>query len=399
MGNVKISKYHILFALLIVPFFKPVGIAYYPLINKIFQMWKLVSLCCSVIVIAYVSKLNISRSKSYVGLLGLIIFEIIYVINTVVASNPVGDILNNSVTNVVLLWLVYVLSCSQYKLHFLKAVNIVFSIDIWLHIFSVVLAAIGHPVFEVIEGGNTYLFGRDNYSAFTLLPMLGVVLYTDVILYGVCYRQRLNAYILCFALTFCFFYTNSATAMLAFFVETCLVIFTSIRKELMKFLTTKRIIILIGLFLIGIVVFHVQEHFAYFLSVAFNKGEKGITLNSRTIIWDMALDLIMQRPVFGWGALSQKQISNYVLYGVGHAHNIIFEILLRSGFVGLISYVWFLIWPYRDKFAILRSRANILLATLASYLFLTIMDFYPLLQAQYCMMGLIYCWKNFEQDI
>ena len=162
MGNVKISKYHILFALLIVPFFKPVGIAYYPLINKIFQMWKLVSLCCSVIVIAYVSKLNISRSKSYVGLLGLIIFEIIYVINTVVASNPVGDILNNSVTNVVLLWLVYVLSCSQYKLHFLKAVNIVFSIDIWLHIFSVVLAAIGHPVFEVIEGGNTYLFGRDN---------------------------------------------------------------------------------------------------------------------------------------------------------------------------------------------------------------------------------------------
>ena len=108
------------------------------------------------------------------------------------------------------------------------------------------------------------------------------------------------------------------------------------------------------------------------------------------------MDLIKQKPLLGWGNLSNEQILNYALYGTEHAHNIILEILLRTGGIGLISYIWFAISPSKKLKKVLKSKAYYLLATQVCFWGLSIMDCYPLIQIQYCMMGLLYCWQEYE---
>lgn len=382
--------------LLLFPFVKPVGIAIYPTLNKCFQIFKAISICMGLLCIVYLSNLKISCDKNIIGFLGLVLFEIIYIINTVYYGGNCFDIVNNSVTNIILLILIYVFSKSIYKKEFLIAVDILFTFEIILQIISVVASACNSPIFETVIGvGDTYFFGRDNYSAFTLLPMLGIVLYADSILKNK-FFSRIKGNILCVLVFATYLYAKSATAACVFLLLMIFRILDNSIKRFLKIFSIKRVIILIVLFLVGVMKYDLQNYSFYFLSTLFGKGDKAITLNSRTIIWECAWKLIKEKPILGWGALSYEQITNYALYGTEHAHNIVLDILLRSGGIGLGSYYLFLVWPCKKIKSLLNSRAVILLFVLVCYLLLSIMDYYPLLQAQYCLLGFLYCWEEFE---
>lgn len=383
--------YQLAFIIILIPYFKPVGVAAFPLINKLFQCGKV---CALLISVAYI--LNNFKLKSAFflkGVLALVFFESIYVINSAMNGTNYSNILNNSVTNIILLFLIYFALMGNNRNAFLNAIDTLFSIELFLHILSFVVAHMGYAVFDVNPVDEyTYLFGRDNYSAFAVLPMLGIVIYIDTIKTTKTNKilMLLKDYALIVSLLLCYVRVKSATASMVLALFLLGYMFKRISGKILLHFNVKRMFFFIIVFLVAVIIYNAPAYLAHILSVVFNKGQSGITLNSRTIIWNMALNLIKQRPIWGWGVLSQYQIENYVLYGTEHAHNIVLELLLRVGIMGFCCYVFFLIAACKNYKKIIKSNEIILIITLQCFLLLSIMDTYLLMQQQYCLMGFIY---------
>ena len=70
----------------------------------------------------------------------------------------------------------------------------------------------------------------------------------------------------------------------------------------------------------------------------------GDVSTGRTVLWLNALGAIRQRPIFGYGENQMATVAPF--YGLGQTHNVVLQILLAWGIVGLICAgvlaVWFL---------------------------------------------------------
>jgi len=76
---------------------------------------------------------------------------------------------------------------------------------------------------------------------------------------------------------------------------------------------------------------------------------KGLSLSSRTFIWGDALNIIKENLFFGRGSFTNAEISSYILYGTTHAHNIILELLMRTGIIGTVAYLIFMLYPLKPR--------------------------------------------------
>lgn len=148
--------------------------------------------------------------------------------------------------------------------------------------------------------------------------------------------------------------------------------------------------------------FDFQNIFYSFLtSSVLGKGEEyyGITLNSRTIIWEYAMNLIKKKPLLGYGALSEQEIHNYALYGADHCHNIFIEILFRTGIVGCFFYFYYLFKPFKS---IVMKKENkefqILLMFMITILVIGFMDYYPTLSYLYLFFAVVYSERNWNKS-
>ncbi|MDE7095802.1 MAG: O-antigen ligase family protein, partial [Anaeroplasmataceae bacterium] len=117
-------------------------------------------------------------------------------------------------------------------------------------------------------------------------------------------------------------------------------------------------------------------------------GKKG--LSSREYIWPLAFKRFLERPVFGYGALTDTQINNYYLYGTTHAHNIILEFLMMTGLIGSFFFVKFFskslkICKKEEK----RSVYRMFIIGLSSFLICSLFDFYIGLIYFYMFIGLL----------
>ena len=107
-------------------------------------------------------------------------------------------------------------------------------------------------------------------------------------------------------------------------------------------------------------------------------------MNSREIIWPNAIHAIMQKPILGYGILTDNQISSYILYGTTHTHNIILEFLMDSGIVGsFFAFMWFKSAVMVKKGLLKNDVVIGLLYCIVAYLLCATLDFY---------IALIYFW-------
>ena len=105
----------------------------------------------------------------------------------------------------------------------------------------------------------------------------------------------------------------------------------------------------------------------------------------------MLFAIIKQNIIFGIGELSAERVEGYALYGMGHAHNLILDLLLKSGIVGTISYLYFYLGFLSKYFRkALKSSGFILVITLIGYFVLSMMDDYPFMPYIYCCLGLLW---------
>lgn len=385
--NTKIRKSVILYILFFIPFFKPVGLSVYAGINSIYLVWKLVSLCVGIFIILNESNGTFITYKKDTWFRGLFLFFIIYFLNCFSVSRDLVTIVSNIL---VIFELIIILSITKgkSKKNMADALNFIFSILLFLQIISVFYIKAGHIVFEYIENDYTYLFGTDNYSAFATIPMLGAILFFDY--------KRKNLFtkakkvFLCFGLCVSYVYTGAVTAAIMSVVTVLAYIISKYNKFLLKFFTIKKVTFFCVLVLFLIMAFDIQNHMLWLLRLV-GKSAKATTLNSRTIIWKKAFNIIKQNIIFGIGELSAEQVEGYALYGMGHAHNLMLDLLLKSGIIGTISYLYFYLGFLSKYFRkALKSSGFISVITLIGYFVLSMMDDYPFMPYIYCCLGLLW---------
>lgn len=391
-------KSEMVYIFLLIPFFKPVGLATISTYNSVMQIWKLISV--GMIVWWYFLKdwkITIYTKNS--GILGFVLFGIIYILNCMRFGNDYSDILNNYVTNLVLLFFIIVISKKYNKQikNFLNAIKNLFVF--WIVVHTISLFLVRMEIMHFSDGGSDYcyIFGTDNYSAFAIIPMLIVV----------CYIIRLNnnkrkAFIknalMCAIVAAGYICVHSISAALAALVMLIFQLFSGNWEHILKKITVKRTMLILVLLLFLILHYNIQNYFLAFIAETLGKGEKASTLNSRTIIWKFSIDLIKNKPLLGYGAFSQAAIDDFILYGIDHTHNLLLELLVRTGLIGTVSYIWFLIKPVSKKYKkLIKSKANVLVCGINVFLILSFMDVYPLMQYQYVLFAFLYCWGNIEK--
>lgn len=389
----KLKIVWVLYVIILIPIIKPVGLAYNSSINTLLRYWKLFSifLMCGFIVKDFYKLKRLTSRKYSIrkGIIGLLCFELIYLINSIMRSAEFLDLLNNSLTCLLLLVLVYLGSMSKRKNTLFSSIDFVFTIYIICQIISMALERINIVLFRVEDGGATYFFGPDNYSAFTIIPMIGVLMFIGS---SELKKVRFGKKNLCLLtlLALCYIWTGSVTAALSLIILLTVSLLAENKKGIIKFFSAKWLLLFFALALILILSANIQNYFSGLLRLV-GKGERGFSLNSRTYIWGATIRLIKESPIIGIGNLTKSEVSNYILYGTEHAHNIILELLLRTGIIGFISYLYYLLFPaikYRRLF--FKSKNIILLLTIFVYLVLSFMDFYPLLQAPVILVAIMY---------
>lgn len=148
---------------------------------------------------------------------------------------------------------------------------------------------------------------------------------------------------------------------------------------LKKIVNVRSVFIIIILLLVLIIGFNFQTHFEKVLNT-FGK----VGMNSREIIWPDAIYAIMQKPILGYGILTDNQIASYILYGTTHTHNIILEFLMDSGIVGsFFAFMWFKSAVTVKKRLLKNDVVIGLLYCIVAYLLCATLDFY---------IALIYFW-------
>lgn len=386
--NTKIRKSVILYILFFIPFFKPVGLSVYAGINSIYLVWKLVSLCVGIFIILNESNETFITYKRDTWFRGLFLFFTIYFVNCFSVSRDLVTILSNMLVILELITILSITKSKSKRKNMEDALNFIFSILLFLQIVSVFYIKAGHVVFEYIENDYTYLLGTDNYSAFATIPMLGAILFFE-------YKRkslfsRVKKVFLCLGLCASYVYTGAVTAAIMSVVTVLAYIITKYNKFLLKFFTIKKVAVFCVLVLFLIMAFDIQNHMLWLLKLV-GKSAKATTLNSRTIIWEKAFNIIKQNIIFGIGELSAEQVEGYALYGMGHAHNLILDLLLKSGIVGTISYLFFYLGFLSKYFRkALKSSGFILVITLIGYFVLSMMDDYPFMPYIYCCLGLLW---------
>ena len=397
MTKIKVNKLVIFYILLLIPFFKPVGPSIYGIYNLIFGGWKLISTSILLVHLfrIYNGKLpNFSCDKWFVG---IAIFLFVFVLNCMrYNSKNLLSILFNAII-IIGLMLLFSNTSKNKRKNAGRAIEFIFTLWLLLFILSVFYIKSGHVIFEDLGTDYTYFLGTDNYSAFATIPMLGVVIFFNSNKKDI--FSKIKLFILSMGLCVSYIYTKAVSAGISTIILVILCIIGKHWNKMIKILTINRVMIAAFLLLVLIIKYDIQNYFLHLISFL-GKAEKGSTLNSRTIIWNMALNLVRLHPFLGIGELSTESIENYVLYGVEHAHNLFLDLLIKTGFVGLIAYLYFYIGVVSRYIKKIRTTKGIyLIFTMIAFCILSMLDDYPFMPYIYVCIGILWGYGKYETRI
>ena len=123
------------------------------------------------------------------------------------------------------------------------------------------------------------------------------------------------------------------------------------------------IIFIAALILIGIA-------FPPYASLRVKRSFKKGWDSHRIVIWEEALRLWKERPVFGWGMGGYERDNKLNLPNILHAHNVYLELLSDTGIVGLLAFLYlmgvFLAHSFRDITGAKDRNDKLILAGLVS---------------------------------
>lgn len=123
---------------------------------------------------------------------------------------------------------------------------------------------------------------------------------------------------------------------------------------------------------------------------------KDMTFTNRTTLWDAALRVIVESPIWGYGNVDEAWFFSNMSTAAMGSHNFILGLLINGGVIALGLYVWLMakviirLIPYEDRCS------NVILASIATLSVMMLMEYYPIHFPLY-LFTLAYYYKNINK--
>lgn len=268
----------------------------------------------------------------------LLLYFLIYAYATYINDGNLLNLFNYSMSIIsFVIWIEIILK--NHPLQGLQSLNITYILLVYLNLLFFIIFPNGYEYIIANNGDyvSRYFLGVYNQFAATLIPAVIVNIVYTYMRYK---TIKLQSIILLITVLFTFIYFWSATSLVG--IALIVVYLILFRKSIFNLLVKVKVIIpiIIGLFVM-IVGFNNLGVFSFFIE---NILDKDVTLSTRTIIWDAAIEMIKESPYFGYGYLGDG--SKYITFGSGRqrdAHNTILQYMLQHGIVGFIPLILLMI--------------------------------------------------------
>lgn len=211
----------------------------------------------------------------------------------------------------------------------LGVMSVVFSFYVYLNlILNFVLPSGIGP-----NGG--YLIGG-NYNQMGLALFVSMVV--NVLYSTVSGRGYINTGCMVLASVFSVAYAGSMTATVGYVLLVICIWLSCFRIS--KIFIPIAFVLVVGFYVVIVIMNNAitGSYVEYFIEDVL---QKDLSFTGRTVVWESAVELIMQRPLFGYGFLSTEW--NEYMFNVLTPHNMVFLIFLTGGLVWFLSVLWIVV--------------------------------------------------------
>lgn len=123
---------------------------------------------------------------------------------------------------------------------------------------------------------------------------------------------------------------------------------------------------------------------------------KDMTFTNRTNMWDAALRVIGESPIWGYGYVNEKWFfSNMSSQAIG-SHNFILGIIINGGIIGLGLYLYIFYLALRKLIAYKDYYSNVIFIGIASLSIMMLMEYYPV-QFPFYLFTLAYYYEQITE--
>lgn len=351
--NIEKIKKILLLILYIVPFFRIDFITLnIPIINKLYGLLELI---VGILMIYYIKKEKIKLEKKYFYLGP---FFVVLLISTIINNGSIKDCIHNIYSTLVLC-LVILYGMQNDVKNFILSFVIFLSSIVFINFITIVFFRNGLYINKDTGYYDNWFLGFKNAHLIYIIPLIMLCCAQSYLS-----SDRINKYTY-FIMIISFvsaILVNNSTGMITLFIYYLLLIITANNKK-NRFFNIISYSALYIIFFLLIIVFKIQKIFSFFIENIFHKD---ITFTGRTFIWEDVMSKIQKQIMLGYGN-DKYQYSP----SVATTHNGALDIIYKSGIVGSIAFLFFLVSIFKELY---KARDNIFTKIISStigILFLT----------------------------
>ena len=185
---------------------------------------------------------------------------------------------------------------------------------------------------EISRGAFSGLAGEVSYNMFTISMGLGVVISNIIV------KKKLSIFniILIIIMSTSLLLTQKRSVIVVLFLILILMI-RALKNDKKTIKKIRKLIFM--LILIGIILVIIEPEIVKVFNRFFVDGE--LYLSQRDILWNYAIQMFYNKPLFGYGINTYNIYCNDRGYFIGarHAHNIYLQLLAETGIVGFAIFM------------------------------------------------------------
>src|SRR5690625_4116845 len=261
----------------------------------------------------------------------------IYLYSTIINDGDLGLLISHAILTIgFVMWIEILLR--NYPITGLYSLNLIYSTLVYFNIIFFILFPDGYTSSGQV---TRYFLGVPNQFAAILIPSVIISVTYSLTRFN---KIILSTKLLIAAVFFSFIYFWSATSLVG--ISLIIIYLLFIHKGLLRYLINHRTITIGILFLFFSVVYFTNlDIFSFIIEDILNKD---LTLSTRTRIWEEAKFMIGESPYFGYGPIEDGRYLTFSNLNQRDAHNMVLQILLQSGFLGLSIFVLLIMYMLKQ---------------------------------------------------
>lgn len=355
----------IIVTIILFSFLEPDYVKANSVLHIIFYIIRIIGILLSIIVV--IKKQRIL----YVSLL-VTLYYFVYGFSTILNGGDLTGLISDAIPIWgFVVWVEIILRYSPLK--GLSILNFVYSTLVYINVLFFLVFPNGYTSYYTSAGIVVrYFLGVYNQFATYLIPAVVISVVHSMVNYN---KITIQSKLLIATVSFTFIYFWSATSIIGIFLIIIYLLF--VHKGWLRYMVNNKTIAVSTLILFIVVIyFNNLNAFSFIIE---DLLKKDLTLSTRTRIWDIAKLMISESPYFGYGYLEGGKYV-YITQSIQRsAHNTILQILLQSGFFGLLTFVLLILVFFKrvKKFKTKRITRFILFSLFTS-LTMMLSEVYPL---------------------